>query len=61
MSTWENSGQLVLQCLDDTVVLRLATYQKTDDISDLGGFFKKNTVTLTTTELCEPVQLKQDE
>jgi hypothetical protein len=47
--------------LGDTVVLRPATYQKTDDISDLGGFFKNNTVTLTTTELCEPVQLKQDD
>ncbi len=61
MSAWKNSGQLVLQCLGDTVVLRPATYQKTDDISDLGGFFKNNTVTLTTTELCEPFQLKQDD
>jgi hypothetical protein len=60
MSAWRNSGQLVLECLGDTVVLRPANYQKTDDISDLGGFFKNNTVKLTTAELCEPVQLTKD-
>ena len=42
-------------------LFEIVLMKKSDDASDLGGFFKNNTVTLTTTELCEPVQLKQDE
>jgi hypothetical protein len=37
--------------------LRPAHYQKSDDISDLGGFFKNNTMQLSTDELCQPVDL----
>jgi hypothetical protein len=38
-------------------LFEIVLMQKSDDISDLGGFFKNNTVTLSTAELCEPVQL----
>ena len=32
MSAWKNSGQLVLQCLGDTVVLRPATQSNSNAI-----------------------------
>jgi bifunctional DNA-binding transcriptional regulator/antitoxin component of YhaV-PrlF toxin-antitoxin module len=60
ISAWKNNKELVLQCLGDTVILRPAHYQKTDDINDLGGFFKNNTVTLSTEELCETVDLTKE-
>jgi len=34
--------------------------QKNDAISDLGGFFKDNSIVLTTEELCKPVDLDQE-
>jgi bifunctional DNA-binding transcriptional regulator/antitoxin component of YhaV-PrlF toxin-antitoxin module len=42
--TWKNNKELVLLCVGDTIVLRPAHYQKNDDISDLGGFLKKNAI-----------------
>jgi bifunctional DNA-binding transcriptional regulator/antitoxin component of YhaV-PrlF toxin-antitoxin module len=60
INTWKNNEELVLICLGDTVILRPAHYQKTDDISDLGGFFKKNTIKLTTEALCEPVDFNEE-
>ena len=59
INTWKNTQELVMLYLGDTVVLRPAHYQKTDDISDLGDFFK-NTLKLTTEELCEPVHLEKE-
>lgn len=59
IGTWKNNKELVLLCLGDTVILRPAHYQKTDDISDLGGFFKKTTVKLTPEELCAAVDLTE--
>ena len=60
INTWKNNKELVLLCLGDTVVLRPAHYQKTDDISDLGGFFKNNAIKLTTEQLCAPVELNEE-
>jgi hypothetical protein len=60
IGTWKNNKELVLHCLGDTVILRPAHYQKTDDINDLGGFFKSNTVTLSTEELCETIDLTKE-
>lgn len=60
IGTWKNNKELVLHCLGDTVILRPAHYQKTDDINDLGGFFTNNTVTLSTEELCEAVDLTKE-
>lgn len=54
IDTWKNNKELVLLCLGDTVILRPAHYQKTDNISDLG---KITTVKLTTEELCETIDL----
>lgn len=59
INTWKNSRELVMLYLEDTVVLRPAHYQKTGDISDLGGFFKNN-IRLTTKELCEPIYLEKE-
>ncbi len=59
INTWKNSQELVMLYVGDTIVLRPAYYQKTDDISDLGGFFKNN-IKLTTEELCEPVYLEKE-
>jgi hypothetical protein len=56
MSTWQNNKELTLICLGDTVILRPAQYQKTDDISDLGGFFKHNKIKLDTETLCKPAK-----
>ena len=60
MDTWKNNKELVMLCLGDTVILRPARYQKTDDIADLGGFFKNNAIKLTTEELCDPVDLNKE-
>ncbi|MCX7067177.1 MAG: AbrB/MazE/SpoVT family DNA-binding domain-containing protein [Methylococcales bacterium] len=60
MSTWQNNKELTLICLGDTVILRPAHYQKTDDVSDLGGFFKHNKIKLDTETLCEPVNLTEE-
>jgi len=57
---WKNLNQLVMLHLGDILVLRPAHSQKTDDISDLGGFFKQNTFHLTTEELCQPVNLTEE-
>jgi virulence-associated protein VagC len=56
-NTWKNIDRLELLRLGDMLVLRPAHYQKSDDISDLGGFFKNNTMQLSTDELCQPVDL----
>ena len=60
MDTWKNNKELVMLCLGDTVILRPAHYQKTQDISDLGGFFKNNAIKLTTEELCKPVDFNEE-
>lgn len=60
IDTWQNNKELTLICLGDTVILRPAHYQKTDDISDLGGFFKNNNIKLNTEKLCEPVNLTEE-
>jgi len=60
IDTWKNNKELVMFCLGDTIILRPAHYQKTDDITDLGGFFKNNKIKLTTEELCEPVDLGKE-
>jgi len=57
LNTWKNIDKLELLRLGDMLVLRPAHYQKSDDISDLGGFFKNNTMQLSTDELCQPVDL----
>lgn len=58
--TWKNNTELVMLRLGDAVILRPAHYQKTDDISDLGGFFKNNPLSLSTMALCEPVDLEKE-
>ncbi|MEI6706108.1 MAG: AbrB/MazE/SpoVT family DNA-binding domain-containing protein [Methylococcales bacterium] len=60
INTWKGHSQLELFCIGDTVVLRPAHYKKSDDISDLGGFFKDNKITLTTEELCKSVNLVEE-
>jgi bifunctional DNA-binding transcriptional regulator/antitoxin component of YhaV-PrlF toxin-antitoxin module len=60
MDTWKNNKEVIILCLGDTIILRPAHYEKTDDFSDLGGFFKHNTVQLTTAELCEAVDLAEE-
>ena len=57
LNTWKNIDKLELLRLGDMLVLRPAHYQKSDDISDLGGFCKNNTMQLSTDELCQPVDL----
>lgn len=60
IDTWKNNSELELYSVGDTIILRPAHYQKNDDISDLGGFFKNNKITLTTEELCKPVESDQE-
>ncbi len=60
ISTWKNNTELTLLCLGDMVVLRPAHYDKSDEINDLGGFFKNNAIRLTTEELCKPVDLHEE-
>jgi hypothetical protein len=55
---WQ-TDQLVLLSIGDMLILRPAGYQKTDDISDLGGFFNKNSQPLSTEQLCQPVNLEE--
>lgn len=56
---WQ-TDQLVLLSVGDMLILRPASYQKTDDISDLGGFFHKNKHQLSTEQLCQPVNLTEE-
>lgn len=60
LNIWKNNTELTLLCLGDMVVLRPAHYDKSDKIDDLGGFFKNNTIRLTTDELCKPVDLNEE-
>jgi len=60
MDTWKNNKELVMFCLGDTIILRPVHYPKTDEFSDLGGFFKNNAIKLTTEELCESVDLNKE-
>jgi hypothetical protein len=60
IDTWQNNKELMLICLGDTVILRPDHYQKNDDISDLGGFFKYNKIKLNAETLCEPVNLTEE-
>lgn len=60
MDAWKNNTELVMLCLGDAIILRPAHYEKTDDFSDLGGFFKNNAIKLTTEELCEAVDLNKE-
>jgi len=59
-TTWQGLSELEVCCIGDAVVLRPAHYQKSDDISDLGGFFKNNTIVLTNEELCKPVDFNEE-
>jgi hypothetical protein len=38
----------------------LKVKQKSDDISDLGGFFKNNAIVLSDEELCKPVDFNEE-
>ncbi len=38
----------------------LKVKQKSDDISDLGGFFKNNTIILSDEELCKAVDFNEE-
>jgi hypothetical protein len=49
------------------IIFKLKVKQKTkekcaieNDISDLGGFFKNNTIVLTDEELCKPVDFTEE-
>jgi hypothetical protein len=49
------------------IIFKLKVKQKTkekssneNDISDLGGFFKNNTIVLTDEELCKPVDFSEE-
>ncbi len=55
--TWKNNSELVMLRLGDAVILRPAHSQKTDEFDDLGGFFKYKGSPLSTTVLCEPLNL----
>jgi len=59
--TWKNNPELVMLTVGDMVVLRPAHYPKTDDITDLGGFFKNNDIHLSTEALCEPVTVDSNQ
>lgn len=39
----------------EKIIEQLKVKQKSEDISDLGGFFKNNTIVLSDEELCKPV------
>ena len=60
ITTWKGHSKLEMFCIGDTVVLRPAHDQKSNDISDLGGFFKDNAIVLTTEELCKPVDFNEE-
>ncbi len=59
-TTWKHADKLVMLCLGDVLVLRPALSSKTADISDLAGFFKRQSLPLTTEELCQPVELTEE-
>ena len=44
----------------EKIIVKLKVKQKTDDISDLGGFFKNNSIVLTDEELCKPVDFNEE-
>jgi hypothetical protein len=44
----------------EKIIAKLKAKQKSDDISDLGGFFKNNTIVLTDEELCKPVDFNEE-
>jgi hypothetical protein len=44
----------------EKLIAKLRIQQKSDDISDLGGFFKKNTIVLSDEELCRPVDFDEE-
>jgi hypothetical protein len=44
----------------EKLIAQLRVKQKSDDISDLGGFFKNNTIVLTDEELCNPVDFNEE-
>jgi hypothetical protein len=44
----------------EKIIAKLKAKQKSDDISDLGGFFKNNTIVLTNEELCKPVDFNEE-
>ena len=60
ITTWKGHSKLEMFCIGDTVVLRPAHDQKSNDISDLSGFFKNNAIVLTTEELCKPVDFNEE-
>ncbi|WP_394753326.1 AbrB/MazE/SpoVT family DNA-binding domain-containing protein [Crenothrix sp.] len=60
INTWKGHSEVEMLRIGDTVVLRPTHYPKSDDISDLGGFFKNNTIVLSTEQLCKPVHLTQE-
>lgn len=59
--TWKDNPELVMLMVGDMVVLRPAHCPKTDDITDLSGFFKNNDIHLSTEALCEPVTVDQNQ
>jgi hypothetical protein len=59
LNIWKNNTELTLLFLGDRVVLRPTHYEKSDEINDLGGFFKNSAIRLTTEELCQPVDLHE--
>ena len=56
---WRDQHELELFCMGDALVLRPAQMTKSDDIADLGGFFKNNKITLTDEALYQPVDLTE--
>ncbi len=52
--------ELEVFCMGNAVILRPAHTQKSDDISDLGGFFKNNAIVLSDEELCKPVDFSEE-
>lgn len=43
----------------EKIIEQLKVKQKSEDISDLGGFFKNNTIVLSDEELCKPVDFNE--
>lgn len=41
----------------EKIIEQLKVKQKSEDISDLGGFFKENTIVLSNEALCKPVDV----
>ncbi len=53
----ELSEELLLEL--EKIIEQLKVKQKSEDISDLGGFFKKNTIVLSDEELCKAVDFNE--